>query len=716
MRSSSAKLERRKAAGECRFSPEETRNIGIMAHIDAGKTTVTERVLYYTGRVHRVGEVHDGAATMDWMEQEQERGITITAATTTCQWMDHRINVIDTPGHIDFTAEVERSLRVLDGAVAVFCAVGGVEPQSETVWRQADKYNVPRIAFINKMDRTGADFFRTVEMMIERLGAQPIPIQIPIGSAENFNGIVDLVKMRALRWEDHDLGMEVHEVPIPDDMRDMVDEYRTQMLALIADWDDDLLVKYLDDEEISEQNVNDGLRNATIAGDVVPVLCGAALKNKGIQPILDSIVSYLPNPREVAAVTGVNPQTDVIEERLPDDSQPFSALAFKIMTDQHVGKLTFFRVYSGVLAKGTKVYNSSTRKVERVNRLVQMHANRREDREVVYAGDIVAAIGMQDITTGDTICQMNAPIILESMDFPEPVISIAIEPETTSDIDKMNTALARLAEEDPTFRVHQDPETNQILLSGMGELHLEIIMDRLSREFKVSSNFGPPQVAYRETVSLHAIVDKRYVRQTGGHGQYGHVCIEVYPIGKGAGFEFVNEIKGGIIPSEYIPAIKKGIESAMGMGVLAGYPIVDVGVRLFDGSYHPVDSSEMAFSVVGSMAFKEAVKKANPILLEPIMKVEVIVPDDYLGKVIGDLNSRRSQILDTEVRSKSHVQVIKAYVPLSETFGYVKTLRSLTQGRSTHSMEFSHYSFVPQSIFEEVVSVKTGAEGNKPVT
>ncbi|HIO09169.1 TPA: GTP-binding protein, partial [Candidatus Poribacteria bacterium] len=418
MRSSSAKLERRKAAGECRFSPEETRNIGIMAHIDAGKTTVTERVLYYTGRVHRVGEVHDGAATMDWMEQEQERGITITAATTTCQWMDHRINVIDTPGHIDFTAEVERSLRVLDGAVAVFCAVGGVEPQSETVWRQADKYNVPRIAFINKMDRTGADFFRTVEMMIERLGAQPIPIQIPIGSAENFNGIVDLVKMRALTWEDHDLGMEVHEVPIPDDMRDVVDEYRTQMLALIADWDDDLLVKYLDDEEISEQNVNDGLRNATIAGDVVPVLCGAALKNKGIQPILDSIVSYLPNPREVAAVTGVNPQTDVIEERLPDDSQPFSALAFKIMTDQHVGKLTFFRVYSGVLAKGTKVYNSSTRKVERVNRLVQMHANRREDREVVYAGDIVAAIGMQDITTGDTICQMNAPIILESMDFP----------------------------------------------------------------------------------------------------------------------------------------------------------------------------------------------------------------------------------------------------------------------------------------------------------
>ncbi|HIM09465.1 TPA: elongation factor G [Candidatus Poribacteria bacterium] len=715
MRSSSAKLERRKVAGECRFSPEETRNIGIMAHIDAGKTTVTERVLYYTGRVHRVGEVHDGAATMDWMEQEQERGITITAATTTCQWMDHRINVIDTPGHIDFTAEVERSLRVLDGAVAVFCAVGGVEPQSETVWRQADKYNVPRIAFINKMDRTGADFFRTVEMMIERLGAQPIPIQIPIGSAENFNGIVDLVKMRALAWEDHDLGMEVHEVPIPDDMRNVVDEYRSRMLALIADWDDDLLVKYLDDEEISEQNVNDGLRNATIAGDVVPVLCGAALKNKGIQPILDSIVSYLPNPREVAAVTGVNPQTDVIEERLPDDSQPFSALAFKIMTDQHVGKLTFFRVYSGVLAKGTKVYNSSTRKVERVNRLVQMHANRREDREVVYAGDIVAAIGMQDITTGDTICQMNAPIILESMDFPEPVISIAIEPETTSDIDKMNTALARLAEEDPTFRVHQDPETNQILLSGMGELHLEIIMDRLSREFKVSSNFGPPQVAYRETVSLHSIVDKRYVRQTGGHGQYGHVCIEVYPIGKGAGFEFVNEIKGGIIPSEYIPAIKKGIESAMGMGVLAGYPIVDVGVRLFDGSYHPVDSSEMAFSVVGSMAFKEAVKKANPILLEPIMKVEVIVPDDYLGKVIGDLNSRRSQILDTEVRSKSHVQVIKAYVPLSETFGYVKTLRSLTQGRSTHSMEFSHYSFVPQSIFEEVVSVKTGAEGNKPV-
>ncbi len=715
MQSNLAKSRRGNVVSEYRFSPEATRNIGIMAHIDAGKTTVTERVLYYTGRVHRVGEVHDGTAAMDWMEQEQERGITITSATTTCQWMDHRINVIDTPGHIDFTAEVERSLRVLDGAVAVFCAVGGVEPQSETVWRQADKYKVPRIAFINKMDRTGADFFRTVEMMIERLGTQPIPIQIPIGSAETFNGIVDLVKMKALTWEDCDFGMEVHEVPIPDDMKDVVDDYRSRMLELIADWDDDLLVKYLEGEEISEQNVNDGLRNATIAGGIVPVLCGAALKNKGIQPILDSIVSYLPNPREVSAITGANPQTDVMEERLPDENQPFSALAFKIMTDQHVGKLTFFRVYSGVLAKGAKVYNSSTRKVERVNRLLQMHANRREDREVVYAGDIVAAIGMQDITTGDTICQMDAPIILESMDFPIPVISIAVEPETKSDVDKMNIALARLSEEDPTFKVHQDPETNQMLLSGMGELHLEIIMDRLSREFKVSANIGQPQVAYRETVSRHSIVDKRHVRQTGGRGQYGHVCIEVYPIDKGAGFEFVNEIKGGVIPSEYIPAIRKGVESAMGAGVLAGYPIVDVGVRLFDGSYHPVDSSEMAFSVAGSMAFKEAVRKASPILLEPIMKVEVIVPDDYLGKVMGDLNSRRSQILDTEVRSKSHVQVIKAYVPLSGTFGYVKTLRSLTQGRSTHSMEFSHYSLVPQGIFEEVVSAKTSAEDNKSV-
>ncbi|MEE3193340.1 MAG: elongation factor G [Candidatus Poribacteria bacterium] len=715
MQSNLAKSRRGNVASEYRFSPEATRNIGIMAHIDAGKTTVTERVLYYTGRVHRVGEVHDGTAAMDWMEQEQERGITITSATTTCQWMDHRINVIDTPGHIDFTAEVERSLRILDGAVAVFCAVGGVEPQSETVWRQADKYKVPRIAFINKMDRTGADFFRTVEMMIERLGTQPIPIQIPIGSAETFNGIVDLVKMKALTWEDHDFGMEVHEVPIPDDMKDVVDDYRSRMLELIADWDDDLLVKYLEGEEISEQNVSDGLRNATIAGDIVPVLCGAALKNKGIQPILDSIISYLPNPREVSAITGMKPQTDVMEERLPNENQPFSALAFKIMTDQHVGKLTFFRVYSGVLAKGTKVYNSSTRKVERVNRLLQMHANRREDREVVYAGDIVAAIGMQDITTGDTICQMDAPIILESMDFPIPVISIAVEPETKSDVDKMNIALARLSEEDPTFKVHQDPETNQMLLSGMGELHLEIIMDRLSREFKVSANIGQPQVAYRETVSRHSIVDKRHVRQTGGRGQYGHVCIEVYPIDKGAGFEFVNEIKGGAIPSEYIPAIRKGVESAMGAGVLAGYPIVDVGVRLFDGSYHPVDSSEMAFSVAGSMAFKEAVRKASPILLEPIMKVEVIVPDDYLGKVMGDLNSRRSQILDTEVRSKSHVQVITAYVPLSGTFGYVKTLRSLTQGRSTHSMEFSHYSLVPQSIFEEVVSAKTSAEDNKSV-
>jgi len=686
-----------------RFPLTHTRNIGIMAHIDAGKTTVTERILYYTGRVHRIGDVDDGTTTMDWMVQEQERGITITAAATTCRWREHRVNVIDTPGHIDFTVEVERSLRVLDGAVAVFCAVGGVEPQSETVWRQADKYHIPRIAIVNKMDRIGADFFRTVGMMVERLGARAVPIQLPIGSSESFSGIVDIISLKGLAWDESSMGAVIYETEIPEEMMGMVQEYREQMLEAIADFDDALLLKYLDGVELSVADIKRGLRNATLSGQVVPVLCGAALKNKGIQPLLDAIVDYLPSPIDVLPVVGLNPETQEEETRLASDDAPFSALAFKIMTDTHVGKLTFLRVYSGVLTKGTTVYNSTRQKSERIGRLMQMHANKREERQAVYAGDIAVAIGPKDITTGDTICSPNFPIILESMAFPAPVMSIAIEPSTKSDIEKMNLALSKLAEEDPTFKVHQDSETGQTLLSGMGELHLEVIVDRLIREFNVSADIGQPQVAYRETVRRHANAEERFVKQSGGHGQYGHVLIEVYPLEKGAGFEFIDEIKGGTIPKEYIPAIRKGIQNAMNVGVLCGYPIVDVGVRLYDGSYHAVDSSEMAFSIAASIAFKEGLKRANPTLLEPIMKVEVIVPETYLGRVIGDLNARRAQILQTDIQLKSQVQIIKAYVPLAEMFGYVKTLRSLTQGRATYSMEFSHYSDASPSIAQEVI-------------
>lgn len=685
------------------------RNIGIMAHIDAGKTTVTERILYYTGRVYRIGDVDDGTTTMDWMVQEQERGITITAAATTCQWKKHQINIIDTPGHIDFTVEVERSLRVLDGAVAVFCAVGGVEPQSETVWRQADKYNIPRVAFVNKMDRTGADFFRTVEMMEERLGAMVIPVQLPIGSAEGFGGIVDLIAMKAQLWDaTTGDGSLIHETDIPPAMESMANEYREQLLDIIAESDDELLERYLDGMELSPEEIKSGLRNAVLHRNVVPVLCGTALKNKGVQPLLDAIVSYLPAPTDVPPIVGINPQTEAEEVREAREEEPFCALAFKIMTDPHVGKLTYLRVYSGVLKKGDTVYNSKRGKHERIGRLMQMHANKREEHQAVYAGDIAAAIGLKEISTGDTLCDVTGHIALETMEFPLPVMAVAVEPRTQSDIDKLNLALSKLAEEDPTFKVHQDADTGQTLLSGMGELHLEIIVDRLVREFNVSANVGNPEVAYRETILKPVTSVGRFVRQSGGRGQFGHVVIEVEPLEKGGGFAFTDETKGGVIPQEYIPAVRKGIENAMNTGVLAGYPVVDVSVRLVDGSHHPVDSSEIAFSIAGSRAFKDAMKHANPTLLEPIMDVEVIVPDEYLGKVIGDLNSRRAQIRETAQRdtgrqTKSRIQHILVDVPLSEMFGYVKTLRSLTQGRANYSMEFSHYSEVPTSVREDLM-------------
>jgi elongation factor G len=644
---------------------------------------------------------------MDWMVQEQERGITITAAATTCNWKDHQINIIDTPGHIDFTVEVERSLRVLDGAVAVFCAVGGVEPQSETVWRQADKYEIPRIAYVNKMDRTGADFFRTVEMMGERLGATALPIQLPIGSAEQFKGIVDLISMKGQLWDEGSLGAVIHETDIPAEMEEMVHEYRDRLFAAVAEWDDELLVKYLDGVEITPEEIKAGLRQAVLSSKVVPVLCGSALKNKGVQPLLDGIVSYLPAPTDVKPVVGFNPKTEEEETRPADKDAPFCALAFKIATDPHVGKLTYLRVYSGVLNKGTTVYNSKREKFERIGRLMQMHANKREEHQSVSAGDIVAVIGLKDLGTGDTICDPKSPIALETMVFPLPVMSVAVEPRSQSDIDKLNLALSKLAEEDPTFKVHQDPDTGQTLLSGMGELHLEIIVDRLVREFNVSANVGSPEVAYRETLMKPVKAEGRFVRQSGGRGQFGHVVIEVIPLEKGAGFEFTDETKGGAIPQEYVPAVRKGIENAMNVGSLAGYPVVDVGIRLLDGSFHQVDSSEMAFSIAGSMAFREATKRAGSVLLEPIMAVEVIVPDEYLGKVIGDLNSRRAHIRDTEVHEKSRIQVVRVDVPLSEMFGYVKSLRSLTQGRANYSMEFAHYREVPTSVAEDLIANTT---------
>jgi elongation factor G len=681
---------------------EKTRNIGIMAHIDAGKTTTTERILYYTGVSHRIGEVHDGTATMDWMEQEQERGITITSAATTCHWNDHRINIIDTPGHVDFTIEVERSLRVLDGAVAVFCSVGGVEPQSETVWRQADKYKVPRIAFINKMDRVGADFFRGVNMIKDRLKANPVPIQLPVGVEDTYKGVIDLVEMKAVIWDEEALGANYHEEDIPAGMLEIAREYREKMVEEIASHDDVLMEKYLAGEELTSEEIKAAIRQATIDILICPVICGSAFKNKGVQNLLDAVIAYLPSPVDVPAIIGIDADTEAEVERKASDSEPFAALAFKIMTDPFVGQLAFFRVYSGVLKSGSYVYNSSKGKKERIGRLLQMHANKREEIKEVYAGDIAAAVGLKYTTTGDTLCPEEHAVILESIEFPEPVISIAIEPKTKADQEKLGSSLAKLASEDPSFRVKTDEETGQTIISGMGELHLEIIVDRLMREFKVDANVGKPQVAYRETITKKVKVEGKFVRQSGGRGQYGHVWLEVEPQDPGKGYEFVDAIKGGVVPREYIPAVDKGIREAMDTGVLAGYPVVDFKVSLVDGSYHEVDSSEMAFKIAGSMGFKEGCAKAGPVLLEPIMSVEVVVPEEYMGEVIGDLNSRRGRIMGMENRAGA--QVVGSMVPLAQMFGYATDLRSATQGRATYSMTFDHYEQMPKSVSEEIIA------------
>jgi len=694
--------------------PRETpldryRNIGIMAHIDAGKTTTTERILYYTGKTYKIGEVHEGTTEMDWMEQEKERGITITSAATTTFWngmekqfKPHRINIIDTPGHVDFTVEVERSLRVLDGAIAVYDGVAGVEPQTETVWRQADKYNVPRICFINKLDRMGADFFFCVNSIKERLGANAVPIQLPIGSEADFKGVVDLINNRAIIWTGDELGAKFEFQPIPDDLKDLAEEYRSKLVESAVECDDQLLEKYLNDGEISVEELKRAIRKGTLEKKLFPVLCGAAFKNKGVQPLLDAVVDFLPSPIDIAHVRGIDPNTREEIERKTDDNEPFSALAFKIMSDPYVGKLTFFRVYSGTLKKGSYIYNSTKGKKERIGRLLLMHANQREEIDEVNAGDIAAAVGLKDTTTGDTLCDENKPIVLESMTFPEPVIDLAIEPLTRADQDKLGTALMKLAEEDPTFRVKTDHETGQTIISGMGELHLEIIVDRLKREFKVEANVGKPQVAYRETITGSAEVEGKYIKQTGGRGQYGHVWIRVKPNEPGKGYQFINSIVGGVIPKEYIPAVDKGIQEAMQTGVLAGYPVVDISVELFDGSYHEVDSSEMAFKIAASIAFKDACKKANPVLLEPIMDVEVVTPEDYMGDVVGDLNRRRGRILSMDQRGNA--RVIKAEVPLAEMFGYATDLRSFTQGRASYTMKFKHYEQVPANIANEIIA------------
>jgi len=685
---------------------DKTRNIGIMAHIDAGKTTSTERILFYTGMSHRIGEVDEGTATMDWMEQEKERGITITSAATTCFWKDYRINIIDTPGHVDFTIEVERSLRVLDGAVAIFDSGQGVEPQSETVWRQADKYHVPRIAFINKMDKIGADFFESVKSMVDRLKANPVPIQIPIGAENTFRGPVDLITMKAVYFDDETLGAKYVIDEIPADLQEVAREYRDKMIEKLADHDDVIMEKYLGGEEITEEEIKKALRKATISMKLNPVLCGSSFKNKGVQLLLDAIIEYLPSPIDLPPVKGVNPDNEGEIERRPDDNEPFSALAFKIMTDPFVGQLTYFRVYSGILKSGSYLHNSTKDTTERIGRLLKMHANKREEIKTVYAGEIAAAVGLKNTTTGDTLCDKDKPIILERIEFPEPVISIAIEPKTKADQEKMTLSLQKLAQEDPSFRLKTDEETGQTIISGMGELHLEIIVDRLMREFKVEANVGKPQVAYRETIKGKVESEGKYIRQTGGRGQYGHVWIEVEPKAPGEGFEFENDIVGGSIPREYIPAVEKGIKEALDSGVLAGYPVVDVKVRLFDGSYHDVDSSEMAFKIAGSMAFKDGVKRANPILLEPIMDLEVIVPEEYMGDVIGDINSKRGKILG--VRPRSGAQVITAEVPLSEMFGYATDLRSLTQGRALFTMQFARYEEAPRNIAEQIVAKVKG--------
>ena len=688
-------------------SLEKTRNIGIMAHIDAGKTTTTERILYYTGVNYKLGETHDGSATMDWMEQEQERGITITSAATTAYWKGHRINIIDTPGHVDFTVEVERSLRVLDGSVTVFCAKGGVEPQSETVWRQADKYHVPRMAFVNKMDIMGADFYNVVRMMRDRLKCNAVPIQLPIGVEDTFKGIIDLVEMKAYVYYD-DLGKDIRVEDIPADMQDKAEEYHHELLEHVAEQDEELLMKYLDGEELTIEEIKSCIRKSTIANHMVPVCCGSSYRNKGVQKLLDAVVDYMPAPTDVPDIKGVNPDTEEEETRPSSDDAPFAALAFKIMTDPYGGKLCFFRVYSGTVDAGTSVYNSVKKNNERMGRILQMHANHRKDIETCYAGDIAGAVGLKNTTTGDTLCDAKHPIILESMEFPEPVIRVAIEPKTKVGQEKMGLGLAKLAEEDPTFRTYTDEETGQTIIAGMGELHLEIIVDRLLREFKVEANVGKPQVAYKETVRKMADVDHKYARQSGGKGQYGHVKIRLEPNESGKGYEFRNEVVGGAIPKEYIPAVDAGIRGAMASGVLAGYPVVDCIVTLYDGSYHEVDSSEMAFKIAGSMAFKEAMRKADPVILEPIMKVCVIVPEEYMGDVIGDLNSRRGQIRGFEDRPGA--KQIDAFVPLSEMFGYATDLRSKTQGRGQYTMEPSHYIELPKNIAEKLVTSRTKAE------
>ena len=684
-------------------SLEMTRNIGIMAHIDAGKTTTTERILFYTGINHKIGEVHEGAATMDWMVQEQERGITITSAATTAYWKGHRLNIIDTPGHVDFTVEVQRSLRVLDGSVTVFCAKGGVEPQSETVWRQADEYRVPRMAYVNKMDIMGADFDNVVQMMRDRLKCNAVPIQLPIGAEEFFKGIIDLIEMKAYVYYD-DLGQDIRVEDIPDDLKDKAEEAHLALLEAVAEQDEELMMKYLDGEELSFDEIKGAIRKGTLDNSIIPVTCGTSYKNKGVQKLLDAVVDFMPSPLDIPAIKGVNPDTEEQEERPADDAKPFSALAFKIATDPFVGKLCFFRVYSGVVTAGTTVYNANKDNNERIGRILQMHSNHRKDLEVCYCGDIAAAVGLKNTTTGDTLCDPKYPIILESMVFPDPVIRVAIEPKTKASQEKMGVALSKLAEEDPTFKTYTDEETGQTIIAGMGELHLEIIVDRLLREFKVEANVGKPQVAYKETMRRMANVDHKYARQSGGKGQYGHVKIKVEPNESGKGYEFINAVVGGAIPREYIPAVDQGIQGALMAGVLAGYPVVDVKVTLYDGSYHEVDSSEMAFKIAGSMAFKEAMRKGDPVILEPIMKVTVMVPEEYMGDVIGDLNSRRGQIQGME--SRPGAQQINSFVPLSEMFGYSTDLRSKTQGRGQYVMEPSHYVEVPKSISEGIMTTR----------
>ncbi|GIN64305.1 elongation factor G [Robertmurraya siralis] len=687
------------------FSLENTRNIGIMAHIDAGKTTTTERVLYYTGRIHKIGETHEGASQMDWMEQEQERGITITSAATTAQWKGHRVNIIDTPGHVDFTVEVERSLRVLDGAVAVLDAQSGVEPQTETVWRQATTYGVPRVVFVNKMDKLGADFLYSLKTLHDRLQANAVAIQLPIGAEDAFEGIIDLVEMKATFYG-NDLGTDIEEREIPAEYMDQAEEYREKLIEAVSELDEDLMEKYLGGEEITTDELKAAIRKGTVNVELYPVICGSAFKNKGVQKMLDAVIDYLPSPLDVPSIKGTLPDSDEVVERHSDDNEPFSALAFKVMTDPYVGKLTFFRVYSGTLSSGSYVQNSTKGKRERVGRILQMHANSREEISMVYAGDIAAAVGLKDTTTGDTLCDEKATVILESMEFPEPVIELSIEPKSKADQDKMTTALQKLQEEDPTFRAHTNQETGQVIIAGMGELHLDILVDRMKREFKVEANVGAPQVAYRETIRTSAQVEGKFARQSGGRGQYGHVWIEFSPNEEGKGFEFENGIVGGVVPREYIPAVQAGLEDALERGLLAGYPVVDIKARLFDGSYHDVDSSEMAFKIAASMALKNAASKCNPVILEPVMRVEVIIPEEYMGDIMGNITSRRGRVEGMDARGNA--QVVRAMVPLSEMFGYATTLRSSTQGRGVFSMHFDHYEEVPKSISEEIIKKNKG--------